>query len=72
MGVHPAPPILDVCQGCVLDVIVDIRAGSPPFGLWNLVELDVRARRAVYLSEVAAAGLVLTYDERRAFREASA
>ena len=72
MGIHPAPPILDVRQGCVFDVIVDIRAGSPPFGLWNLVELDVRARCAVSLSEVEGAGLRLAYDERRAFREASA
>ncbi|MDP9101652.1 MAG: dTDP-4-dehydrorhamnose 3,5-epimerase [Actinomycetota bacterium] len=38
-------------RGAVLDVIVDIRVGSPTFGTWDSVELDVASRRAVYLSE---------------------
>ena len=37
--------------GAVLDVIVDIRAGSPTFGRWDTVLLDDVDRRAVYLSE---------------------
>lgn len=38
-------------QGAVLDVIVDIRVGSPTFGAWDSVLLDDVDRRAVYISE---------------------
>lgn len=38
-------------KGAVLDVVVDIRVGSPTFGEWDAVQLDDVERRAVYLSE---------------------
>lgn len=38
-------------KGAVLDVIVDIRVGSPTYGQWTSVLLDDVDRRAVYLSE---------------------
>jgi dTDP-4-dehydrorhamnose 3,5-epimerase len=38
-------------QGAALDVIVDIRVGSPTFGAWDAVRLDAVDRRAVYISE---------------------
>jgi dTDP-4-dehydrorhamnose 3,5-epimerase len=38
-------------SGAVLDVIVDIRAGSPTYGVVDTVRLDDVDRRAVYLSE---------------------
>jgi dTDP-4-dehydrorhamnose 3,5-epimerase len=38
-------------QGAVLDVIIDIRVGSPTFGQVDSVLLDDVNRRAVYLSE---------------------
>jgi dTDP-4-dehydrorhamnose 3,5-epimerase len=38
-------------QGAVLDVVVDIRVGSPTFGEWDAVRLDDVDRRAVYVSE---------------------
>ena len=38
-------------RGAVLDVVVDIRVGSPTFGAWDAVLLDDVDRRAVYLSE---------------------
>ncbi len=38
-------------QGALLDVIVDIRVGSPTFGRWTSVVLDDGERRAVFLSE---------------------
>ncbi|MFW0786610.1 dTDP-4-dehydrorhamnose 3,5-epimerase [Gordonia sp. CPCC 206044] len=37
--------------GAILDVIVDIRVGSPTFGTYDTVLLDDVDRRAVYLSE---------------------
>ena len=36
-------------SGAVLDVVVDIRVGSPTFGQWEMVLLDDADRRAVYL-----------------------
>jgi dTDP-4-dehydrorhamnose 3,5-epimerase len=38
-------------KGAVLDVVVDIRVGSPTFGEWDAVQLDDEDRRAVYVSE---------------------
>lgn len=37
--------------GAVMDVVVDIRVGSPTFGQWESVRLDDEDRRAVYLAE---------------------
>jgi dTDP-4-dehydrorhamnose 3,5-epimerase len=56
-GVHFAdvPPsqakYVTCVSGAVLDVVVDIRVGSPTFGRWDSVLLDDVDRRAVYLSE---------------------
>ncbi|MCL1870963.1 MAG: dTDP-4-dehydrorhamnose 3,5-epimerase [Promicromonosporaceae bacterium] len=38
-------------KGAVLDVVVDIRVGSPTFGQWDSVLLDDVDRRAIYLGE---------------------
>ncbi len=37
-------------RGAFLDVVVDLRPGSPTFGRWDSVLLDDVDRRAVYLS----------------------
>lgn len=56
-GIHYAsvPPsqakYVTVLSGSFLDVIVDIRVGSPTFGQWDSVRLDTTQRTAVYLSE---------------------
>ena len=56
-GVHFAqlPPsqakYVTCVHGKVLDVVVDIRVGSPTFGRWDSTVLDDRERRSVYLSE---------------------
>jgi dTDP-4-dehydrorhamnose 3,5-epimerase len=56
-GIHFAqlPPsqakYVTCVRGRVLDVVVDIRVGSPTFARWDSVLLDDRDRRSVYLSE---------------------
>ena len=56
-GIHFAsvPPgqakYVTCVSGAVLDVIVDIRVGSPSYGRWEAVRLDDESRRAVFLSE---------------------
>lgn len=40
-----------VTHGAVLDFVVDVRVGSPTFGVWDSVVLDSVDRRAVYISE---------------------
>ncbi|MCX4764657.1 dTDP-4-dehydrorhamnose 3,5-epimerase [Streptomyces sp. NBC_01275] len=56
-GIHCAavPPgqakYVTCVSGAVLDVVVDIRVGSPGFGTWEAVRLDDTTHRCVYLSE---------------------
>jgi dTDP-4-dehydrorhamnose 3,5-epimerase len=56
-GIHFAdvPPgqakYVTCARGAVLDVVVDIRVGSPTFGRWDSVLLDDVDRRAIYLGE---------------------
>ena len=38
-------------QGRILDVVVDLRAGSPTFRRWEAVELSAADGRAVFLAE---------------------
>jgi dTDP-4-dehydrorhamnose 3,5-epimerase len=41
-----------VCaSGAIIDVVVDIRVGSPTFARWEAVRLDDQTRRAVFISE---------------------
>jgi len=50
-------------RGAVLDVVVDIRVGSPTFGVSDAVQLDEVDRRGLYLSEgLGHAFLALTDD----------
>ncbi|TDP93775.1 dTDP-4-dehydrorhamnose 3,5-epimerase family protein [Labedaea rhizosphaerae] len=38
-------------RGVVLDVVVDLRVGSPTFGQWEAVRLEAAACNAVYIAE---------------------
>ncbi|MBB5961257.1 dTDP-4-dehydrorhamnose 3,5-epimerase [Planomonospora venezuelensis] len=38
-------------SGAILDVVVDVRTGSPTFGRWEAVRLDDSARRGLYIAE---------------------
>jgi dTDP-4-dehydrorhamnose 3,5-epimerase len=56
-GIHFAdvPPgqakYVQCLDGRIIDVVVDIRVGSPTFGQWQAIELDSDSRRSVYISE---------------------
>ncbi|WP_370944403.1 dTDP-4-dehydrorhamnose 3,5-epimerase family protein [Amycolatopsis sp. cg5] len=45
-------------QGALLDVVVDLRVGSPTFGQWDVVRLDTVDFRAVYVAEGIGHGFV--------------
>ncbi|MEU7021815.1 dTDP-4-dehydrorhamnose 3,5-epimerase [Streptomyces sp. NPDC046203] len=68
-GIHFAdvPPgqakYVTCVRGAVLDVIVDVRLGSPTFGRWEAVRLDDKERRAVYLSEGLGHGFCALTDD---------
>lgn len=56
-GIHFAdvPPgqakYVQCLAGKILDVVVDIRVGSPTFGQWDAVELDDVDRKTLYIAE---------------------
>ncbi len=68
-GIHYAdvPPgqakYVTCVSGAVLDVVVDLRVGSPTFGTVDSVPLDAESRRAVYLSEGLGHGFCALSDE---------
>jgi dTDP-4-dehydrorhamnose 3,5-epimerase len=68
-GVHFAqlPPgqakYVSCTRGAVVDVVVDIRVGSPTFGTWDSVTLDDRTHRSVYLSEGLGHAFLALEDE---------
>ncbi|MCX4691824.1 dTDP-4-dehydrorhamnose 3,5-epimerase family protein [Streptomyces sp. NBC_01408] len=68
-GIHFAdvPPgqakYVTCVRGAVLDVIVDLRVGSPTFGAYEFVRLDDVDRRAVYISEGLGHGFCALSDD---------
>ncbi len=67
-GIHFAdvPPgqakYVTCVSGAVLDVVVDLRVGSPTFGASEAVLLDDEERRAVYLAEGLGHGFCVLSD----------
>jgi dTDP-4-dehydrorhamnose 3,5-epimerase len=68
-GIHFAdvPPsqakYVQCVRGAVLDVIVDLRVGSPTFGCWEGVRLDDVDRHAVYIAEGLGHGFCALTDD---------
>jgi len=67
-GIHFAqlPPsqskYVTCLSGAVLDVVVDIRVGSPTYGQWDSVLLDDVDRRCIYLTEGLGHGFLALED----------
>lgn len=68
-GIHFAdvPPgqakYVTCVKGAVLDVVVDLRAGSPGFGRWDSIRLDDASRRAVFIAEGLGHAFMALSDE---------
>jgi epimerase EvaD len=50
-------------RGALLDVVVDLRVGSPTFGRWDAVRLDATGLKAIYLAEGLGHGFVALEDD---------
>lgn len=50
-------------RGALLDIVVDLRVGSPTFGQWDAVRCDDTDYRAVYLSEGLGHAFVALEDD---------
>lgn len=68
-GVHFAdtPPgqakYVYCAHGSLLDVVVDVRVGSPTFGEWDAVRLEPGKYNAVYLAEGLGHGFIALEDD---------
>lgn len=68
-GVHYAdvPPgqakYVTCLAGRIIDVVVDLRAGSPGFGRWEAVVLDDQSRSSVFVSEGLGHAFMALSDE---------
>lgn len=68
-GVHFAdvPPgqakYVTCVRGAVIDVLVDLRVGSPGFGAWESVRLDEENRYSVFIAEGLGHAFVALTDE---------
>ncbi|MGH3344999.1 MAG: dTDP-4-dehydrorhamnose 3,5-epimerase family protein [Carbonactinosporaceae bacterium] len=67
-GIHGAavPPgqakYVSCLRGAVLDVVVDVRTGSPTFGCHDTIRLDDTDRQAVYVAEGLGHGFLALTD----------
>ncbi len=66
-GLHyqaaPEPKLVRCTRGALFDVAVDLRPDSPGYGCWTGHELSADNRRALYIPEGCAHGLLTLEDE---------
>ncbi len=68
-GVHFAdvPPgqakYVTCVSGAIIDVVADLRVGSPTFGRWAAVPLDCESRRCVFIAEGLGHALMALTDQ---------
>lgn len=68
----PEAKLVRVTRGAILDVIVDLRPGSPTFLKHVAVELSAQNRRALYVPEHFAHGFQTLVDDTEVFYHMSA
>jgi dTDP-4-dehydrorhamnose 3,5-epimerase len=59
---HGQGKLVQVLEGEVFDVIVDVRVGSPAFGRWVATTLSGRNHRQIYIPPGLAHGFCVTAD----------
>ncbi|MGA6168101.1 dTDP-4-dehydrorhamnose 3,5-epimerase family protein [Amycolatopsis magusensis] len=68
-GIHFAdtPPgqakYVQCLRGSLLDVVVDLRVGSPTFGRWDSVRLDAKSLSAIYVAEGVGHSFIALEDD---------
>jgi dTDP-4-dehydrorhamnose 3,5-epimerase len=60
---HPQAKLCRVVEGEVLDVVVDIRLGSPYFGKWTSVLLSAKEHNQIYIPAGFAHGFLALSEE---------
>jgi len=59
---YPQGKLVRVIKGCVFDVAVDLREGSPTYGQWYGIELTEENKKQFYISEGFAHGFLVLSD----------
>jgi dTDP-4-dehydrorhamnose 3,5-epimerase len=59
---RPQGKLIRVLQGAVLDVVVDIRVGSPTFGRWLAEELSAENKGQIYVPPGYAHGFLVLHE----------
>src|SRR6267143_4147436 len=59
---HPQAKLCRVVEGEVLDVVVDVREGSPHFGKWTSVLLSAKEQNQIYVPIGFAHGFLTLTD----------
>ncbi len=59
---HPQAKLVQVLEGEIFDVAVDLRAGSPTFGRWAGFRLDAVGHRQIFIPAGFAHGFVVLSD----------
>ena len=60
---HAQPKLIRAVRGAIFDVAVDVRRGSPTFGMWCGVELREGENRALFVPEGFAHGYQVLTDQ---------